>query len=100
MVRYHRKGEPRPGVYRSVLQEGNNRRLLRLATLLRISEYLERSRAGWVEGLEVDLGPKEVRLTLLASEEPWVEMSEARQQARLFQQAFGRELLVEWLPRV
>lgn len=99
LVRYHRKGEPRPGVYRSVLQEGDNKRLLRLATLLRISEYLERSRAGRVEGLEVDLGPKQVRLTLLASEEPWVEMSETRKQAKLFQQAFGRELLVEWAPR-
>ncbi|GEM82964.1 Ppx/GppA phosphatase family protein [Meiothermus hypogaeus] len=96
LVRYHRKGEPRPGAYRSVLQEGDNKRLLRLATLLRISEYLERSRVGRVEGLEVEIGPKQVRLTLLAQEEPWVEMSETRKQAKLFQQAFGYELLVEW----
>ncbi len=98
LVRYHRKGEPRPGAYKSVLQEGDNKRLLRLATILRISEYLERSRVGRVEGLEVAIGSKQVRLTLLAQEEPWVELTETRKQARLFQQAFGLELLVEWKP--
>jgi exopolyphosphatase/guanosine-5'-triphosphate,3'-diphosphate pyrophosphatase len=98
LVRYHRKGEPRPGAYKSVLQDGDHKRLLRLATILRISEYLERSRAGRVEGLEVHLSSKQVRLTLLAQEEPWVELAETRKQARLFQQAFGLELLVEWSP--
>jgi len=99
LVRYHRKGEPRPGAYRSVLQEGDNKRLLRLATILRISEYLERSRIGRVEGLSVEIGSKQVRLTLLAQDEPWVELTETRKQARLFQHAFGLELLVEWEPR-
>ncbi|WP_337867307.1 Ppx/GppA phosphatase family protein [Meiothermus sp.] len=96
LVRYHRKGEPRPGAYRSVLQDGDTKRLLRLATILRIGEYLERSRAGRVEGLEIAIGSKQVRLTLRAEEEPWVEISETGKQAGLFQQAFGRELLVEW----
>jgi exopolyphosphatase/guanosine-5'-triphosphate,3'-diphosphate pyrophosphatase len=99
LVRYHRKGEPRPGAYRSVLQEGDNKRLLRLATILRISEYLERSRIGRVEGLSVEIGSKQVRLTLLAQDEPWVELTQTRKQARLFQHAFGLELLVEWEPR-
>lgn len=99
LVRYHRKGQPRPGAYASVLQEGDNKRLLQLATILRLSEYLERSRVGRVEGLEVALGSKQVRLTLLAQEEPWVELTETRKQAKLFQQAFGRELRVEWGPR-
>jgi len=98
LVRYHRKGEPRPGPYRSLLLEGDNKRLLRLATILRISEYLERSRVGRVEGLEVVIGSQQVRLSLLAQEEPWVELTETRKQAKLFQQAFGLELLVEWKP--
>lgn len=99
LVRYHRKGEPRPGVHRSLLQEGDSKRLLRLATILRISEHLERSRVGRVKGLKVEIGSKQVRLTLLAQEEPWVELTETRKQARLFQHAFGLELLVEWEPR-
>jgi len=96
LVRYHRKGEPKPGVYRSVLQVGDSKRLLRLATLLRISEYLERSRAGRVEELSVEMTSKQVCLTLKSQEEPWVELAETSKQAKLFQQAFGRELLVQW----
>jgi len=98
LLRYHRKGEPRPGVYRSVLQDGDNKRLWRLTTILRISEYLERSRAGRVEGLETQITNKQVRLTLRSKEEPWVEITETSKQAKLFLQAFGRELLVDWSP--
>ncbi len=96
LVRYHRKGEPKAGAYKALLKEGDQKRLLRLATLLRIAEYLERSRAGRVEGLEVTIDPKQVRLTLWAQEEPWVEIAETSKQAKLFQQAFGRELQVAW----
>jgi len=98
LVRNHRKGEPRPGIYRPVLQNGDARRLLRLAAILRISEHLERSRAGRVENLHVSIDSKHVRLGLQSPEEPWVEISETSKHAGLFQQAFGRELLVEWSP--
>lgn len=96
LVRYHRKGEPRVGSYKSLLEDGDAKRLLRLAAILRLTEYLERSRAGRVESLEVALEPRQVRLLLHAQEEPWVEIAEASKQGRLFQQAFGRELLVQW----
>ncbi|MER3482615.1 MAG: exopolyphosphatase [Meiothermus sp.] len=96
MVRYHRKGEPKAGMYKPLLEDGDNKRLLRLTTLLRITEYLERSRAGRVEGLEVSLEPKVVRVGLRSDEEPWVEIAETAKQGKLFQQAFGRELVLEW----
>ena len=96
LVRYHRKGEPRVGSYKGVLEDGDAKRLLRLTAILRLTEYLERSRAGRVETLEIKLEPKQVRLVLQAAEEPWVEIAEAGKQNKLFQQAFGRELVVEW----
>ncbi|MBF6593902.1 MAG: Ppx/GppA family phosphatase [Thermaceae bacterium] len=96
LVRFHRKGEPKPGLYKSLLEDGDNKRLLRLATILRMTEYLERSRAGRVEGLEVEIGNKQVRIGLRAEEEPWVEIAETAKQSKLFQQAFGRELMLEW----
>jgi exopolyphosphatase/guanosine-5'-triphosphate,3'-diphosphate pyrophosphatase len=96
LVRYHRKGEPRVGSYKSLLEDGDARRLLRLAAILRLAEHLERSRAGRVGGLEVGLEDHQVRLGLQAEEEPWVEIAEASKQAKLFKQAFGRELVVEW----
>ncbi|WP_027893744.1 Ppx/GppA phosphatase family protein [Calidithermus chliarophilus] len=96
LVRYHRKGEPKVGAYKSMLEDGDPRRLLRLAAMLRLSEYLERSRAGRVEALEVTLDDRHVRLGLRAESEPWVEIAEASKQGKLFKQAFGRELVVEW----
>jgi exopolyphosphatase/guanosine-5'-triphosphate,3'-diphosphate pyrophosphatase len=96
LVRYHRKGDPKPGPYKSLLGDGDPKRLLRLAAILRMTEYLERSRAGRVEGLEVTIEPKAVRLGLRAAEEPWVEIAETAKQGRLFQAAFGRELVLEW----
>lgn len=97
LVRFHRKGEPKAGAYRALFEEGDTKRLTRLAAILRLTEYLERSRAGRVEGLEIELEPRLVRIALRASEEPWVELSEASKQAKLFQQAFGIDLVLEWL---
>jgi exopolyphosphatase/guanosine-5'-triphosphate,3'-diphosphate pyrophosphatase len=97
LVRYHRKGEPKAGIYKGLLEDGDARRLLRLAAILRLAEHLERSRAGRVGGVEVGLEDHRVRLGLQAEEEPWVELSEASKQAKLFKQAFGRELVLEWV---
>jgi exopolyphosphatase / guanosine-5'-triphosphate,3'-diphosphate pyrophosphatase len=96
LVRYHRKGEPKPGPYKDLLEDGDNKRLLRLATLLRIAEYLERSRAGRVQAIEANI-VGQVRLGLQADEEPWVEIAETSKQAGLFEQAFGMKLEVCWL---
>jgi len=96
LVRYHRKGEPKGGGYKPLLLKDDGQRLERLAAVLRLAEYLERSRAGRVEALEITLEPKRVRLGLEAAAEPWVELAEARKQRGLFRKAFGRELEVYW----
>jgi exopolyphosphatase/guanosine-5'-triphosphate,3'-diphosphate pyrophosphatase len=96
LVRYHRKGEPKLGSYKPLMLPDDGKRLERLAALLRLAEYLERSRAGRVAGVAVTLEAKRVRLGLEAAEEPWVELAEVRKQQGLFRKAFGRELEVYW----
>jgi exopolyphosphatase/guanosine-5'-triphosphate,3'-diphosphate pyrophosphatase len=96
LVRYHRKGEPKLGNYKRLMLKDDSKRLERLAALLRLAEYLERSRAGRVGALEITLDAKRVRLGLEAAAEPWVELAEARKQRGLFRKAFGRELEVYW----
>lgn len=96
LVRYHRKGEPKLGSYKPLMLQDDGKRLERLAALLRLAEYLERSRAGRVEALAITLESKRVRLGLEAAEEPWVELAEVRKQQGLFRKAFGRELEVYW----
>jgi exopolyphosphatase/guanosine-5'-triphosphate,3'-diphosphate pyrophosphatase len=98
LVRYHRKGDPKPSSYRNLLQHGDDRLLLRLTALLRIAEYLERSRSGRVRGLQLTIEADKVRLMLQAPNEPWVELVEVRKQQSIFRKAFGRNLEVTWQP--
>ena len=97
LVRYHRRGRPEPGAYRSLLGRGDRKLLLRLSTLLRLAEMLERTRSGRVRGVRVELGER-ARLFLEATEEPWVEVLEASRQEALFREAFGVGLEVGWGP--
>ncbi|WP_105317318.1 Ppx/GppA phosphatase family protein [Thermus tenuipuniceus] len=95
LVRYHRRGKPSLEGYRGLMARGDSKRLLRLASLLRLAEMLERTRSGRVKGVGVELGER-VRLTLEAGEDPWVERLEAEKQGGLFQEAFGLPLEVVW----
>lgn len=89
MVRYHRKGEPRVKAYDGLLDATDERVLAQLTACLRAAESLERSRAGRVREVEVDFDDSSIRLTLVADEEPAVELWEVRQHSALFEQAFG-----------
>jgi len=95
LVRFHRRGDPRPGEYRGVLHPGDERRLTVLAACLRLAEQLERSRAGRVRGIRVELEGDLVRLRIESPDEPWVELAAAAKQAGLFEKAFGRPLVVD-----
>jgi exopolyphosphatase/guanosine-5'-triphosphate,3'-diphosphate pyrophosphatase len=89
MVRYHRKGTPRVRLYEGILGPQDERLLGQLTACLRTAESLERSRAGRVREVEVEIDEQTIRLTLVAREEPAVELWEVRQHAELFRQAFG-----------
>jgi exopolyphosphatase/guanosine-5'-triphosphate,3'-diphosphate pyrophosphatase len=95
LVQYHRKGDPKINAYKSILEDGDDRLLLRLAACLRLAEYLERSRAGRVQDLTLEIEKKAVRVTVRAAEIPRVELREAGKQAGIFKKAFGRELMLE-----
>ncbi|MCP3982350.1 MAG: Ppx/GppA family phosphatase [bacterium] len=97
LVRYHRKGSPSPGRFKRLFQRDDRRRLLDLAVCLRLAEKLERSRAGRVRDVEVEIRKKSVRVTLLAAEPPFVELWEARKQTGFFERVYGRKLKLEAL---
>jgi len=93
MVRYHRKGEPKVRAHEGFLDPGDTLVLGQLTACLRAAESLERSRAGRVRGLGVEVGESTIRLTLTAEEEPAVELWEVRQHSELFAQVFGGRTL-------
>ncbi len=97
LVRYHRKGRPRPGALAAVLEPGDAERLVRLAAILRLAEHLERGRSGRVRRLEVEVGADTVTLRVGGPENPWVEVWEAQKDGALFERAFGLRLAVQSL---
>ncbi len=94
---YHRKGAPDLAPYRKLLEAGDARRVNRLAALLRLAEYLDRSRTQAVTRLNVRIRDGRARLGVKARSrtEGRVEVWEARRNASFFEQAFGCKLEIE-----
>lgn len=94
-ARYHRKGMSELGAYAKLAGPGDDRRLDRLAVLLRLGEDLERSRDQSVTAARVATKNGTVRLTLEADEGIEVPRWAAERETELFERAFGRRLKVE-----
>ncbi len=92
LTQYHRKGDPKLGEFKSILNADDDKRLLRLSACLRLAEYLERARAGRVTDLEIEVTKQTVKIKLIATQVPRVELWEASKQAGLFEKAFDRKL--------
>ncbi len=95
LTQYHRKGDPKLGIFKSLLEPDDDLRLTRLAACLRLAEYLERARAGRVKDIRVSIKKDSVTLRLVAEDMPRVELWEAAKQGDLFKKAFARELILE-----
>lgn len=92
LARYHRKGSVAVDEFRMILADDDEERLARLSALLRISEYLERSKSQVVQSLHVDIGADEVRVRVRAVGDATVEVWDANRRKNLFEKAFGRKL--------
>lgn len=96
MTRYHRKGRPRVDGFEQLLQAGDEQRLMHLAAMLRLAEFLERGRNANVDDVGAHWDEETLRLTLYADEFPAVEIWEAERNATgLMGKAFGRQVVIE-----
>jgi exopolyphosphatase/guanosine-5'-triphosphate,3'-diphosphate pyrophosphatase len=91
LVRYHRKGDVSADEYRAVLNPSDTERVARLAALLRVAEYLERSKSQVVQGLHVELGDP-IRVVTRVVGDATVEIWDANRRTGLFQKAFGKAI--------
>ncbi|MEP7357301.1 MAG: Ppx/GppA phosphatase family protein [Anaerolineales bacterium] len=92
---YHRKGTPTQADLGVLTREGDLERVCKLASLLRLSEYLDRSRTQVIAGLSVlnASGRKVVlRAEVRAKADARVEIWEAQRNAGLFEAAFDCKL--------
>lgn len=95
MTLYHRKGDPRVGEYGSILRGGDDKRLRRLAAVLRLAEFLERGRNAVVKDVVVEWTKRKLEFRLVADDHPAVELWDAdRKAAPLLEEVFGREVVL------
>jgi exopolyphosphatase/guanosine-5'-triphosphate,3'-diphosphate pyrophosphatase len=95
-ARYHRRGNPSPGIFAPLLHSGDTGRLLRITTLLRLAEGLERGRDAAVRSVELTAqGDGDVRLGLTSYGEAQVPRWAAARETELFERAYGTSLTVE-----
>lgn len=91
IVRYHRKGDVSVDAYRDVLHTSDAERVASLAAMLRLAEYLERSKSQVIQGLHVELGDP-IRVVTRSIGDATVEIWDANRRAGLFRKAFGKEI--------
>ena len=96
LCQYHRKGSPDLEPYGRLFEKGDLDLVRRLAALLRLAEYLDRSRAQTVSLLKVTGNGKRLRLRVKprTRADARVEVWEAQRNAGLFEEAFRSRLAV------
>ncbi len=94
LVRAHRKGSIDTREYRAVLEDNDEMRVSRLGSLLRIAEYLERSKSQVVEDVRVSLEDGQIRIAARTTGDATVEIWDANRRAKLFQQTFGLDVAI------
>ncbi len=91
LVRIHRKG----GVsneYDAILEDDDIERVIRLGSLLRIAEYLERGKSQVVQNLRIEPVDSTIRVRIEAAGDATIELWDANRRTALFEKAFGRAM--------
>jgi exopolyphosphatase / guanosine-5'-triphosphate,3'-diphosphate pyrophosphatase len=89
LVRNHRKGLADTTELAATLALDDPSRIARLSALLRIAEYLERSKSQVVRSLRVTINANEVVIAVEADGDAAVEIWEAERRSGLFEKAYG-----------
>jgi exopolyphosphatase/guanosine-5'-triphosphate,3'-diphosphate pyrophosphatase len=98
LVRNHRKGQADLAEFGKILQPDDELRIARLSSILRIAEYLERSKSQVVRAVTVDPADDPLRIIVHADGDPTVEVWDANRRAGLMKKAFGRTVEIVAAP--
>ncbi len=97
VARYHRGALPkRKHENLARLSSEDQRRVQRLAAILRLAGGLDRSRTQQVRDVQATIGEGGVRLDVLAEQEPQADIWGAERRTELFEKAFGLPVEVCW----
>jgi exopolyphosphatase / guanosine-5'-triphosphate,3'-diphosphate pyrophosphatase len=95
IARYHRKSEPSAKhEYFACLTPGEQKRVTRLAAILRIADALDREHTQNVKQVLISQKKPNLLLTLEANNDTRIEEWAIRNKGKLFEKAFGLKVLV------
>jgi exopolyphosphatase / guanosine-5'-triphosphate,3'-diphosphate pyrophosphatase len=94
LARWHRRGDPRADDELAPIDPSDEKRLRKLAALLRVADGLDRSRSQAVEAIDVRVGPSLVMIRLTSDRDTELEQWGARRKRELFEKVLRRELEV------
>ena len=97
LVRYHRKGSPDDEGLGDVLEDDDMERVDKLAGILRLAEYLERSKAQRVTEVVCHVSDNYVQINAQATQDISVELRETNLRKDLFAEAFDVEVEITQL---
>jgi exopolyphosphatase/guanosine-5'-triphosphate,3'-diphosphate pyrophosphatase len=98
LARNHRKGQADLSEFAQILQPDDELRIARLSALLRIAEYLERSKSQVVRAVEVRPSEDTLRILVHADGDATVEIWDANRRTGLMKKAFGRNVEIVAAP--
>jgi exopolyphosphatase/guanosine-5'-triphosphate,3'-diphosphate pyrophosphatase len=99
VARYHRGSRPRldhPAF--AALRPWQRRAVVRLAALLRVADALDRTHAGRVEDVRIEIRRRRVRLEVVSASDVGIEIETVRERRALFEETFGRRLELRQAP--
>jgi exopolyphosphatase/guanosine-5'-triphosphate,3'-diphosphate pyrophosphatase len=98
LVLYHRRGTPRPHPFPGLLTREDDERIRKLGALLRLAEYLERSRTQVIRAIRCRIQPKAVLLDCRVEGDATTELWATERKSDLFREAFRRSLTLTIRP--
>jgi exopolyphosphatase / guanosine-5'-triphosphate,3'-diphosphate pyrophosphatase len=94
LARHHRKGGVSDEGLGGLLAEGDLSRVAKLGAILRIAEYLERSKSQVIQTIECVIDKNSVRVITKAIGDATVEIWDANRRTALFRKAYGVDIQI------
>jgi exopolyphosphatase / guanosine-5'-triphosphate,3'-diphosphate pyrophosphatase len=91
---YHRRGIPKRRPFPGVLKQADGDRIARLGALLRLAEYLERSRTQIIRAVRCTIQRRAVRVECRVEGDASTELWATERKSDLFEHAFTRRLIL------
>jgi len=95
---YHRRGLPKGQVYPGLLGRQDSELIEKLGALLRLAEYLERSRTQVIQALRCRIQADRVTLECQTRGDASTELWATERKADLFRRAYRRDLVLRTRP--